>query len=66
MDTAPAGDDPPDTTEAATPQLAAWLETHGDGPDTYTIAPHEATGVDLMSRWITAPVSIVLNLEEMR
>lgn len=65
MATAPAGDEPPEAPEP-TPQLAAWLETHGDGPDTYTVAPSEAAGVELMSRWITVPVTAVLDLEEMR
>lgn len=48
------------------PRLSAWIERNADGPDTYTIAPDEAAGIDLMTRWLTVPADIVLDAAEMR
>lgn len=68
MATTPGPDDAlaPDQPESAPPRLVARVEPHTDGPDSYTITPHDATGSDQMSRWLTAPADIVCDLTEMR
>lgn len=52
--------------DPAPPSLSAWIERNDDGPDRYTAAPCDATGVDLMSHWLTVPTDIVCELSEMR
>lgn len=52
--------------DATPPRLSAWIERNADGPDTYTVAPGEATGIDLMTRWLTVPADIVRDTSEMR
>lgn len=52
--------------DPAPPSLSAWIERNNDGPDMYTAAPGDATGVDLMSHWLTVPADFVCELAEMR
>jgi len=48
------------------PQLIGYVEEESDGTTTYTIAPDDVTGYDLMSQWITAPATLVRSLDAMR
>lgn len=47
-------------------QLIGYVEEECDGSATYTIAPDDVTGYDLMSQWITAPATVVRSLDAMR
>jgi len=55
----------PDQPESKPPRLDAWVESRPDGPDQYTVAPPDATGIDLMSCWLTVSADIVCDLTEM-
>lgn len=46
-------------------RLVGYVEESRSGA-TYTVAPDDAVGYDLMSQWITAPASFVECLESMR
>lgn len=54
------------TPESKPPRLDAWVESRPDGPDRYTVAAPDATGIDLMSRWLTVSADVVCDLAEMR
>ncbi len=47
-------------------RLIGYVERSGDGADTYTIAPDDVAGYDLMSQWISAPADVVESLDAMR
>lgn len=47
-------------------RLVGRVEESKNGSATYTIAPDDAVGYDLMSQWITAPTTVVESLESMR
>lgn len=68
MATVPAPDDArePAVSDSAPPELSAWIERDADGREMYTIAPDDAAGVDLMTRWLTVPAEHVCDLTEMR
>lgn len=70
MATAPAPDDASATErpepDTEPPRLSAWVEPQSGSPDRYTIAPQDAKGIELMSRWLTAPADLVCDLSKMR
>lgn len=47
-------------------QLVGYVEQSKNGSATYTVAPEDAAGYDLMSQWITAPTAVVESLESNR
>lgn len=46
--------------------LAARFADYEDGPAECTLYPRDASGVDLMSRWITASEGSYVPLDEMQ
>ena len=48
------------------PQLIGYVEQSKNASATYTIAPEDAGGYDLMSQWITAPAAVVECLDSKR
>lgn len=63
-DTPTAGDRPEPSSEP--PVLEVRLAVYDDAPDECTLAPRDAEGVELMSRWITAAEGSFVAVEEMR
>ena len=48
------------------PRLVGRVDQSENGSATYTVAPDDAAGYDLMSRWISASTDVVESLEAMR
>ena len=50
----------------SSPQLVGYVEQSKNAATTYTIAPEDAAGYDLMSQWITASATVVECLDSKR
>lgn len=62
----PAPDEIPACNPPGSSRLAAWIDPDTDGPDRYTIAPHDATDLALITQWMTVPAEWMWDLEQMR
>lgn len=59
-------DSAPGPEDSTPPPLEVRLAIHEDAPDECTLAPTDAEGIELMSRWISAKADSFVALEDMR